>query len=404
MTAGARNFYSEIRRRYPVLDRRTFNELHAKYKAGDMTARDVLVGSNMGLVLGIAWRFTNHGVSFDDLVQAGQKALLRSALPKYEPARGLRFSTYAGYWIRHGCAEEIARTSTRRPYHVPTHALDFRRTLQIMSTRLSHKLGRAATEDEVRAEYEKRRNDGGQRGTRQDKSDSLMSWALNPEQVLSLDVSPKAGTNISLHELLQGSGDTSCSPEALASLREEHGIVQRALERVGSRERAVLIARFGLGVAPRTLREIGVEYGLTRERIRQLEEQGLRQLAHVLKISKGEIAESLEGLAQSWSDREERRLDPPISMDIDESNLLKVFTTLCEHAVDRLGDGHIRVKSPERTLYARSGLTRDDAQGFLRAMQSKGWLRWDVHLDEAEVLRRDRIKWLAGEKHVNLKL
>jgi RNA polymerase primary sigma factor len=393
MAAEPRDPYAGTLRRYPVLGRTAFNKLHAKFKAGDLTARDTLLYSNLRLVLGAARRHAKRGVDFDDLVQAVYIALLRSALPKYEPERGLQFSTYGGRWIKQGCAREIGEASSLLPYRVSEHALTLRRALRAIKRRLSRKLGRTVDDEEVHAEYERGREIGSK-----PKPAWLVRWALAPEYVYSMDAALNADTDITLHDVLRRGEEAPNSPEALAYLREQQRIVQQALEGVDARERAVLVSHVGLGVVPRTLREIGAEYGVTRERIRQLEVKGLTQLSDILELPKDEVFELLEGVAQSWPIQEEQRPEPPtVIADIDEPRLLKAFSKLCEHATDRVGDGHILVKAPEKTLFARLGIARDDARSFLYAMQSRNWLRWDVQLDEAEILRRDHIKWLAGE-------
>jgi RNA polymerase primary sigma factor len=387
MATDPRNFNSEIRRRYPVLPRHKFNKLHAKFKAGDMNARDVLVYSNMGLVLGIAWRYSKKGVDLVDLVQAGQKALIEYALPKFKPERGFKFSTYASYWVRHGCAQEIAASSRKLPYPVPAHSLDFRRLLLSIEARLSNKLGRSAREEEVCEEYERQQESRGGRK----KSDWLQCWALRSEHMQSMDAPLHADTGASLHDVMRKSEETSNDPEALAYLHEQRCVLQHALERTNPKERAILVARFGLGVVPRTLRELGVEYGVTRERIRQIEGIALRRLSRTLNLPKDELIELLDGLAPSWPKQDEQPPEPSTSVVIDEPGLQKAFATLCEHATDRLGDGHILVKAPERTLNARLGLVPGHGQAFLRAMQSSGWLRLSARLDEAEILRLDYV-------------
>lgn len=381
------SLYVNVRRRCPVLNRTSFNELHAKYKAGDLAARDLLVHSNIGLVLKIATRYINRGVALDVLVQAGLESLLRSALPKFEPERGLRFSTYATHWIRQGCVREIKCTTPSRPYGVPTHALDIRQTLSNIETRMSHILGRHVGEEEVRAEYE-RRNTGKKKTG---KKDSFWRWVFLTEHVLSMDAPLKSDASTSLHEFLSNEEDAIRNPESLAALRELQGKVQGALEQISSKERAVLISYFGLGVPPRTLQQVGAVHGVTRERTRQIEAQALTRVGLILELSKEEVVELLKGLSPSWPVQEERRLEPMISPDIDESDLLNVFAILCEHAIDRLDDGHSRVKAPERTLHARLHLVPEESQVFLRAMQSKGWLRFDVRLKEAEILRLDYV-------------
>lgn len=387
MATEPRKSDSEIRRRYPELGRHTFNKLHARYKAGDMKARDALVHSSMGLVHGIAWRYSNNGVSRDDLVQVGLYALIEYALPKFEPERGFKFSTYASYWVRQGCAHEIATVSRKLPYTVPTHALDFRRLLLNIEARLSNKLGRSAREEEVCEEYERRREIAGKRK----RSDWLQRWALLSERVQSMDTPLNSDTGASLHDVMRSGEEVSNNPEALAFLREQQRFARLALERLDPKERAILVSRFGLGVIPRTLQELGFEYGVTRERVRQIEARGLGQLCHIMKLPKDEVVELLDGLSPSWPEQEEPRRKPPSTKHIDESRLLRAFTTLCEHATDRFGEGHVRVKAPERTLRSRLGRACDDGRTFLNAMQSKGWLRWDAHLDEAEILRLDHV-------------
>lgn len=387
MATDPRDLYTKICRRYPVPDRIKFNELHAKFKAGDLKARDALVYSSMGLILGIARRYASHGVALDDLVQAGFVALLgSSALSTYEPDRGFRFTTYAFRPVESGCAREARNASPKRPYQVPERPLVLRQTLRRIETHLSHKLGRAVDKAEIRAEYERQHGEESRK-----KSAQFWDWVFAPELVLSMDAPPYADVGSSLHELLPNEEDATRNPESLAALGELQRRIQAAVERLSSKEQAVLTSRFGLGVAERSLRETSVEYGVTRERIRQIEGIALRRLSRILHLSGDEVAELLEGLSPSWPEQEEQPPEPSSVMDIDESDLQNAFATLCEHAIDRLGDGHIRVKAPERTLHARLHLVQNESQAFLHAMQSKGWLRMDVRRDEAEILRLDYV-------------
>ena len=232
-------------------------------------ARDHMISANLRLVVANAKKYMNRGLGFLDLIQEGNAGLMR-AVDKFEWQRGFKFSTYATWWIRQALQRAIADQS--RTIRVPVHMTETMQRVNRTTRELTVELGREPTSAEVAA-----------------KLSEDPRWAITPERVE--EVKRYGRTPISLETPIGEDGDTelgalieddsAVSPLDAATsqlLREQ---VDRVLDSLEGREQRVIRLRFGLDDGrPRTLEEVGNEFGLTRERIRQIESMALRKLRH----------------------------------------------------------------------------------------------------------------------------
>ena len=255
----AKNELSKINAGGPQKRRR---ELEVLVQAG-VLAREHLIRANTRLVVSIAKRYIGKGVPFLDLIQEGNLGLMK-AVEKFEYQRGFRFSTYATWWIRQTITRAIADQG--RTIRLPVHMIDRIRRMYHAAHELEQRLGHPPTVEELAAEM----------GVESDD----VQWMLKISWIpLSLE-SPVGDEEDS--ELGMYVEDTSTpSPWQSAYATMLHESVEEVLATLSPREARVLRLRFGLdNDRPYTLEEVGRKFGLTRERIRQIEGKALRRLRH----------------------------------------------------------------------------------------------------------------------------
>ncbi|MBN2550897.1 MAG: sigma-70 family RNA polymerase sigma factor [Anaerolineales bacterium] len=235
-------------------------ELEALVKDGQI-AREFLIKANTRLVVSVARRYVGRGVPFLDLIQEGNLGLMK-AVDKFEYQRGFRFSTYATWWIRQGIIRSIADQG--RTIRVPVHMVDRLRQVYKVSQEMEQQLGRVPTVEELAG--------------RLDLEISKLRWmlqvALTP---LSLETPVGEDEEAELGMYVEDIASPSPAQMAYENILRER--VEQVLATLSPREARVLRLRFGLGQdRPYTLEEVGQKFGLTRERIRQIEGKALRRL------------------------------------------------------------------------------------------------------------------------------
>jgi RNA polymerase primary sigma factor len=256
-----------------VLDRDRVSRDERLRREG-LAAKRILVESNLRLVVSIAKRYRNRGMAFLDLIQEGNLGLMR-AVDKFDYTKGFKFSTYATWWIRQAITRAIADQA--RTIRIPVHMVDTINKVMRAQRQLLQDFGREPTVDEVAARAE-----------------------MNPvrvrdilkvsQETVSLD-QPMGEDDFSLSDLIED--EAAIAPSEAAALAMLNEAVNQALSELSDRERRVVRLRFGLDDGEmRTLEEVGREFGVTRERIRQIESKTLAKLRH--PMHSGHLRDYLE--------------------------------------------------------------------------------------------------------------
>lgn len=232
---------------------------------GDKSARDRMVRANLRLVVNIARNYVGKGLALQDLIEEGNLGLLR-AVEGFDPTMGTRFSTYASYWIKQSIKRALVNTA--KPIRIPSYMVELLCKWRRMTTELQDKFGRAPTADEIAKALELPK-----------KKLAIVKKAIKVYNLVPQQDQPENGWSLS--DMLM---DERTRPPDVEMVEADNlKLVMRRLGEMDKREATVLRMRFGLNdERPKTLKEIGESLGLTRERVRQIENEALNKLSATL--------------------------------------------------------------------------------------------------------------------------
>ena len=257
--------------RVPLLDKDEEVEVAARVAQGDEEAKRILISSNLRLVVSIAKHYIGRGMLFLDLIQEGNLGLIKAS-EKFDPEKGFKFSTYATWWIKQAITRAIADQA--RTIRIPVHMVETINKMTRIQRQLIQELGREPSPEEI---AEKMGN-----GVTADKVREIQRIALDP---VSLETPIGEEDDSHLGDFLEDKEAVSPSDYATNELLKDE--LYAVMKDLTEREERVLRLRYGLDDGrPRTLEEVGKEFGVTRERIRQIEAKALRKLRHPSRAKK----------------------------------------------------------------------------------------------------------------------
>lgn len=259
----------------PLLTPEQERELGAKIRKGDMEAREQMIRANLRLVVSVAKKYSDRGLTLADLIAEGNVGLMKAA-EKFDPAAGCRFSTYGTWWIKQSIRRAL--TNTVKAVRVPSYMTEIVSKWRSVSQELGYRLGRVPNVEEVAEEL----------------GVPKKNWPLLKRTIQISGL----GSHISL-DVLSTHQDTIEDPDGSTPEEETMTLdllskMTQLLEKMDDREATILRLRYGLDehIEPMTLRAIGEIVGLTRERVRQIEREALRKLYDAMS---GEKTDSSSG-------------------------------------------------------------------------------------------------------------
>lgn len=288
----------------PLLTREEEVELADRIKKGDKEARAHMIKANLRLVVKIAQDYANYGLPLLDLISEGNIGLMK-AVERFDPNKGGKLSTYAAWWIKQSIKRALANQS--KTIRLPVHMVDKISKMRRVAMVLSEELGREPTDEELAEEI----------GIDRAKLSHLKSAALRPA---SLDAPISDDDNTEFGEII---GDEKAqTPLELVSHKNMHLQLDDLLEVLDERERKIVDARFGLnGQKPRTLEEVGQVFGVTRERIRQLQNIALKKLRRALQKKEDPGPRPVRGATGTKSDKS-AVLDALLAMEDEDEDVV----------------------------------------------------------------------------------
>lgn len=247
----------------PLLSWEEEKALGEAIAAGDTEAAAKLAHHSLRLVVSIAKRYRNMGLSFLDLIQEGNLGLMAAAA-KFDVSKGYRFSTHATWWVRQAIGRALGEQT--HSIRLPAHIISLSNKIKKASKELTQKLGRTPTEAEIAAEL----------GVELDKVQVAIDMS---KTISSLDVPIGEDEENTVGDLITDNGTESALDKLIKEANKE--IIEKVFNTLTIKEADVLKKRFGIDAdEAKTLEAIGEEYGVTRERIRQIETKAMRKLRH----------------------------------------------------------------------------------------------------------------------------
>ena len=275
---GLKRYLQEIGQ-FPLLTPQQEVELAGKIKKGDAAARERMINANLRLVVTIARDYANLGLPLLDLISEGNIGLTK-AVERFDPTKGAKLSTYAMWWIKQSIKRALANQS--KTIRVPVHLADKLAKMRRVSLQMSDELGREPTDEELGEEI----------GIDSDKITRLRTVGIRPAS-LNAPITDDDST-----EFAEVIGDDEAqTPFELLRDKNLRSEMDGLIEVLDAREKKIISHRFGLdGGKPKTLEDVGRDFGVTRERIRQLQNIALAKLRRALS-KREDLADQAERVA-----------------------------------------------------------------------------------------------------------